>query len=86
MKKELSTYILKLYKAEQAAKQAEDRPLYEKYLAGAAVMLALAEKGAKKEMIMNEIRSHERLWGNAWLTDEVWKGPRNAWEKVKEAL
>ena len=86
LKKELSTYILKLYTAAKKTKRVEDRPLYEKYLASAAVILALAEKGAEKEILENEIRAHERLWGNTWLVDDVYKGPCNAWQEVKKAL
>ena len=33
MKKQLAAYVLKLNEAAQATKRAEDRPLYEKYLA-----------------------------------------------------
>ena len=86
LNKELSLYILKLHRAAQKTKRAEDRPLYEKYLASAAVILALAEKGAEKEILENEIRAHERLWGNTWLVDDVYKGPSNAWQEVKKAL
>jgi len=53
MKKELATYILKLNEAAQTTKRAEDRSLYEKYLASAAVILALVESGAENEVIEN---------------------------------
>jgi hypothetical protein len=86
MKSKLATYILKLNDAAQATKQAEDRSLYEKYLAGAAVILALVEIGAEKEKVDNEIQVHERLWGNTWLVDDVYKNPSDAWQKVVEAL
>jgi len=86
MKKELATYILKLNEAAQSTKRAEDRPLYDKYLASAAVILALVESGAKKEIVAKEIQSHEHLWGNTWLVDDSYKNPSNAWQKVKEAL
>ena len=86
MKKELATYILKLNESAQLTKRAEDRPLYEKYLASAAVILALVENGSEKETIKNEIETHERLWGNAWLVDDVYKNPSNAWQKVKGSL
>ena len=86
MKKELATYILKLNNPAQATKHAEDRPLYESYLASAAVILALSESGAEKEIIKNEIETHERLWGNTWLVDDAYKTPSDAWQKVKGAL
>ena len=86
MKKELATYIIKLNDAAQLTKQAEDRPLYEKYLASAAVILALVENGASKETIKNEVQSHERLWGNSWLVDDAYIEPSNAWQKVKAMI
>lgn len=86
MKKELAEYVLKLNEAAQSTKRAEDRPLYEKYLAHAAVILALAESGAEKETIQKEVQTHERLWGNTWLVDDAYKNPSNAWQKVKDAL
>ena len=86
MKEQLAAYILSLNEAAKATKRAEDRPLYERYLASAAVILALAESGAEKETILNEVQAHERLWGNTWLVDDAYKNPSNAWQKVKEAL
>jgi hypothetical protein len=86
MKKELATYILMLNEAAQTTKRAEDRSLYEKYLASAAVLLALVESGAEKEAIQKEVQAHERLWGNTWLVDDVYKRPSSAWQKVKGVL
>ena len=86
MKKELATYILKLNEAAQTTKRAEDRSLYEKYLASAAVILALVESDAENEVIQNEVQTHERLWGNTWLVDDAYKNPSSAWQKVKEVL
>lgn len=86
MKKQLAAYILKLNEAAQATNRAEDRSLYEKYLAHAAVILALVESGAEKETVRNEVQAHERLWGYTWLIDEIHIIPNNAWQKVKEAL
>ena len=86
MKKQIATYILKLNEAAHETKRAEDRPLYERYLAHAAVILALVESGAEKETIQDEVQSHERLWGNTWLVNDAYKIPSDAWQKVKETL
>lgn len=86
MKKQLAAYVLKLNEAAQATRRAEDRSLYERYLAHAAVILALAESDAGNEALRKAMEIHERLWGNTWLIDEVYKSPRSAWQKVKEAL
>jgi hypothetical protein len=46
MKTEIAQHILNLREAASMTHRAEDRPLYEKYLADAAVLLALAETEA----------------------------------------
>jgi len=86
MKKELAAYILKLNEAAQTTKRAEDRALYERYLASAAVILALVESGAESYIIEDEVQAHERLWGNTWLVDSAYKIPGEAWGKVKAML
>ncbi len=86
MKKELATYILKLNEAAKSTKQAEDRPLYQKYIAHAAIILAMVENGAEAEVINNEVQDHERLWGNTWLIDDAYKSPSSAWQKIKEVV
>ena len=86
MKKELATYILMLNEAAQSTKRAEDRPLYEKYLASAAVILALVESDAEREKIQSEMDTHEHLWGNTWLIDDAYKIPSDAWQKIKAIL
>ena len=63
MKTELATCILSLKSAPQKTHRAEDRPIYEKYLADAAVLLAMAEMNSSSEVIAEAIRSHDRLWG-----------------------
>ena len=86
MKKELAAYILKLNEAAQSTKRAEDRPLYERYLASAAVILALVESGAENNIVKEAVQAHERLWGNTWLVDDAYKNPSEAWQKVKVML
>jgi hypothetical protein len=84
MKKAVAEYILLLRDAKGKTHQAEDRPLYEKYLAGAAVLLALIEKGADKKAITDAFLDHECLWGQTWLQDPVLEGPSKAWGKVEK--
>jgi hypothetical protein len=84
MKTEIAQYILNLRAAASMTHRAEDRPLYEKYLADAAVLLALAETEAPSTSIREAVRRHERLWGTSWLVDDAYKGPLAAWQKVKQ--
>lgn len=86
MKKEVAKYILMLRDAAKATHQAEDRPIYEKYLADAAVILALVEENVKQDIIAEAVATHERLRGHTWLQDPVFKESSEAWEKVKKSL
>ncbi|OOZ38535.1 hypothetical protein BOW53_15230 [Solemya pervernicosa gill symbiont] len=86
MEQEIATYILKLKKAAESTRQAEDRPLYERHLACAAVLLALVISDAEQTRVSSEVEAHERLWGTSWLADDVCSGPREAWQQVKAAL
>lgn len=86
MKKEVAQYILMLKSAAETTHQAEDRPIYEKYLADAAVLLALLEWNSAKDDITNAVSSHERIRGYSWLKDPVFKESSDAWEAVKKCL
>lgn len=86
MKTEIAQYILSLRAAASATHRAEDRGLYETYLAEAAVLLALAETDAPSTSIEEAVKSHERLWGTTWLVDDAYKEPSAAWQKVKQCF
>lgn len=86
MNPEIAQYVLSLHAAAKATHRAEDRPLYEKYLADAAVILALAETDAPLSDIKEAVQSHERLRGNTWLADDAYKTPSAAWQKVKQCF
>ena len=86
MKISAAIYILELRDAAGATHQAEDRPIYEKLLADAGVILALIETNADNATISSAIASHERLWGHTWLRDPVFSGPAKAWEMVKSKI
>ena len=63
-KKLLAEYVNKLSELLKNTSEAADRPLYERYLADAASMLAKLEL----EMpLTNEIELHERLLGHTWM-------------------
>ena len=84
MKTAIAQYIRSLHASASMTHRAEDRSLYEKYLADATVLLALAETDAPWTSILEAVRSHERLWGNTWLVDDTYNGPSTAWQKVKQ--
>jgi hypothetical protein len=86
MKPELADYILCLSESLAHTKQANDRPLYEKYLADAAVLLALAERGTSVEELRRRVKNHERLLSNTWLAGDEHKAIFEAWEKFNSLL
>lgn len=63
----LATFISELSRQAEATHEACDRPLYEKFLAAAAVIIARVEQG---EPIADDVDTMERLFGNTWFEDE----------------
>ncbi len=86
MKSELADYILCLSEGLAHTHHANDRPLYEKYLADAAVLLALVERGANVEELRQRVENHERLWSQTWLVGEEYKSAAEAWKKFTALL
>jgi hypothetical protein len=86
MKTELADYIICLSESLENTHHANDRPIYEKYLAEAAVLLALVERGANIEELKRRVEIHERLWSQTWLVDEERLAVSEAWGKFKGLL
>ncbi len=86
MKKELADYILCLSESLSHTHHANDRPLYEKYLADAAVLLALAECEADVEELRRRAQNHERLLSNTWLIGDEHKSVFAAWQRFRTLL
>ncbi len=86
MKKELADYILCLSESLSHTHHANDRPLYEKYLADAAVLLALVERGVDLEELKRRVQNHERLLSNTWLVGDEHKSVFAAWQKFRTLL
>jgi hypothetical protein len=86
MNNDLANYVLKLRDAAGATQRAEDRPIYERLLADAGIILALVQTDASPDVVADAVASHERLWGHIWLQDPVFEKPSNAWQKIKKQL
>ena len=86
MKKELDDYILCLSESLDHTHHANDRPLYDKYLADAAVLWALVEHGSDVEELRRRVQNHERLLSNTWLVGEEHKSVLATWQKFKTLL
>lgn len=82
MKKALAEYILCLLDCLNKTNQANDRQLYEKYLADAGVILASLEVGIDTNELIKKVENHERLVGWSWVEDY----PSEGWIKFKELL
>jgi hypothetical protein len=86
MKTELADYILCLSENLDHTHHANDRPLYVQYLADAAILLALVERGADIEELRQRVQNHERLLSNTWLAGDEHKSVFEAWKKFKNLL
>lgn len=86
MQIEIADYILCPNKCAESSSSANDRPLYVKYLADAAVLLALAEKGAEPNTMKQKLSDHERLLSQTWLEGPEHEAIFKAFELVKSKL
>ena len=82
----IAAYILSLEQCAAKTHRAEDRSIYERCLADAAGMLALSVMAGPIAELQQRAKSHERLWGHAWLQDEVYGKAAEAWSSVKEEI
>ncbi len=76
----LADYILLLSESLEHTHHANDRPLYQAYLADAAVILALLVRGADTKQVHSHIKDHGRLWGQTWLVGPEHVAIGKAWE------
>ncbi len=86
MRQEIAQYIISLAQAANKTQQAEDRQIYRILLADSAVLLALVNTGATKELVVEAITRHDRLWGQMWPVDDVCVAAISEWQKVKDLI
>jgi hypothetical protein len=82
MDQSIAAYVLELSTSAASTHWAADRPLYEKYLADASVLLANAVKGMPAWELLPLLRDHERLLSNTWLQGPEHKAIFEAWKAV----
>jgi hypothetical protein len=83
----LAAYILQLEHCLASTNRAEDRPIYGRLLSDTAGLLAGSVMNEPLPILQSRIDTHERLWGQIWLQDELYREAYRAWEKAKnEAL
>jgi len=82
----LASYVATLERCLANTHRAEDRSIYEKYLADAAGILASSVLGESMDILRSRFEAHERLWGHTWLQDAAYREASSAWGAVmKEA-
>jgi hypothetical protein len=86
MRREIAQYIINLDQAANKTHQAEDRQIFRILLADSAVLLALVNTGANKELVMEAATRHDRLWGQMWPVDDVCAAAISEWQKVKDLI
>jgi hypothetical protein len=82
----LAKYVLALEECLATTHRAEDRALYERYLADAAGILASCTMKEATSAMVSRIESHERLWGTTWLRDDVYRKAAAAWAEFTEEV
>ena len=84
MEKELARFIEDLELGLRTTKRAEDRKLYETYLAYAACILSKVILNAPMEELYKAIDTNEKLWGNTRLVEPVQAKHPDSYRKFKE--
>ena len=80
----LVDYILCLSQSLEHTHHANDRHLYQSYLAEAAVMLALLMKNADASQMETLIQNHGRNLGYSWLVGPEHAAVAKAWSTFAE--
>ena len=82
--KALVDYILCLSQSLEHTHHANDRPLYQSYLAEAVVMLALLVSNSDMSQIEILIQGHARHLGYTWLVGPEHAAVEKAWRTFAE--
>ena len=82
----LADYILCLSESAARTAYANDRPLYQRYLADAGVLLAFLVHGATAGEVAAQIDRHERLWGQTFLAGPEYVAIRESWNRFRSML
>lgn len=79
----LADYILCLSESASHTHHANDRPLYQMYLAHAGLLLALFVRSASASEIDAQLERHERLWGQTFLAGPEHVAIRESWDRFR---
>lgn len=82
----LADYIICLSESSARTHHAGDRPLYQSYLADAAVLLALLTRGSESGEFQTLIEQHERRCGQTFLAGPEHVAVAESWRKFRSLL
>jgi len=80
----LDRFVLELEAQSESTQEAEDRPLYNKFIAKTAIILA---KVRQDKPTGDDVAEMERLFGHTWFKDkEAYTKIYSEWDTFKELL
>jgi hypothetical protein len=82
----LADYILCLSESLAHTHHANDRPLYQSYLADAGVLLALLVSASESNRVQTAIEQHERLYGQTFLAGPEHVAIGQSWQRFKRTI
>ena len=80
----LALYVLSLEDAASRNLHQDDESLYRKFRAHAGYMLALSVIDEDKKELTEALEAHEGLWLSTMLADEVYQGPAEIWQDIRQ--
>ena len=82
----LADYVLCLSESFAHTHHAGDRPLYQSYLADAAVLLALLTKDSESKEVQSRIEQHERLCSQTFSAGPEHAAIAESWQRFKRTI
>lgn len=84
--KALADYVSCLSESLAHTAHANDRPLYQLYLADVAVLLALVVRGSESSQLVVRIEQHERIRAQTFLAGPEHAAIAESWQRFKRAI
>lgn len=84
--KSLADYVICLSESLAHTSHANDRPLYQMYLADVAVLLALVVRGSEPSQLLVRMERHERLCAQTFLAGPEHAAIAESWQRFKRTI
>jgi hypothetical protein len=86
LQQDFAEYVRTLEHCSNSTHRAEDRPLYQAYLADAAGFLAVIALGVPADEIRERLQRHQHLWGWTYLIDPVSEAAASKWTVIRDRI